>query len=553
MVEKSIFTKHKDNNMLSGFNLLNDPIYNKGIAFTASEREALGIDGLLPPVIATIDLQVARSMANFRKKTSDIEKYIFMMSLIDRNLTLYCRILVDHLEEMMPIIYTPTVGQACQEYSHIFRRRQGIFLSADKKGRFAELLAQWPLDDVRIVVVTDGERILGLGDLGASGMGIPVGKLSLYAACAGIHPTQCLPVLIDVGTNNADFLNDPLYIGLKQERLRDEEYDAIIEEFVSAVESRFPDALIQFEDFSNRNAFRILDKYRDRVCAFNDDIQGTACVALAGLLSAVRMAGNRLADQKILFLGAGSAGTGIGELIVMAMMDEGLTESEARQRCWFVDSKGLIVRSRSGLAAHKKAFAHDFHLANDFSQALNALKPTAIIGVSGQTGKFTKDVLQQMATFNTRPIVFALSNPTSKAECTAQEAYMWTQGRAIFASGSPFDPVEYEGKVFIPGQGNNAYVFPGIGLGVTAAKARHVTDEMFLIAAKALAAQVSQTDFEKGRIYPSLKRIREISVKIAVEVADVAFQNNLAGVERPDKLETYIRDLMFEPVYDDYV
>jgi malate dehydrogenase (oxaloacetate-decarboxylating)(NADP+) len=536
-----------------GINLLKEGLYNKGMAFTAAEREALGIDGLLPPAIATIETQIARNMENFRKKPSDIEKYIFMMSVLDHNVTLYCRILMEHLEEMMPIIYTPTVGQACLEYSHIFQRPRGVFLSAEKKGRFAELLGQWSENDVRIIVVTDGERILGLGDLGASGMGIPVGKLSLYVACAGILPAYCLPVLIDVGTNNADFLGDPLYIGLKQERLRGEAYDAILEEFISAVELRFPNALIQFEDFGNSNAFRLLDKYRSRVCAFNDDIQGTACVAVAGLMGAARMSGQRLTDQKILFLGAGSAGTGIGELIVAAMMDEGLSESKARERCWFVDSKGLILRGRSGLAAQKQAFAHDFQPVTDFPQALRALKPTAIIGVSGQTGKFTKEILQDMAEFNRRPIIFALSNPTSKAECTAREAYIWTKGQAIFASGSPFDPVTYNGKTFYPGQGNNAYVFPGIGLGVISVKARRVTDEMFLAATKALASQVSESDFEKGRIYPSLKRIWKISLNIATEVAETAFKMNLTRVARPDDMEMFIRNQMVVPAYPSYV
>jgi malate dehydrogenase (oxaloacetate-decarboxylating)(NADP+) len=459
---------------------------------------------------------------------------------------------MQHLEEMMPIVYTPTVGQACQEYSHIFRRPQGVFLSAEKKGRFVDLLSQWHTRDVRVIVVTDGERILGLGDLGASGMGIPVGKLSLYVACGGIPPMHCLPVLVDVGTNNAEFLNDPLYIGLKQERLRGDAYDAVIEEFVSAVETLYPHALIQFEDFSNANAFRLLDAYRNRACAFNDDIQGTACVAVAGLISAARMAGKRLQDQTVLFLGAGSAGTGIGDLIVAAMADEGLPVSEARQRCWFVDSKGLVVRSRPALAAHKRAYAHDHPPANDFLEALKAVKPTAIIGVSGQAGTFTKDVLQEVAALNRRPIVFALSNPTSKAECTAQEAYTWTQGRAIFASGSPFDPVAFEDQTFFPGQGNNAYVFPGIGLGVVAVRARHVTDDMFLVAAKALAGLVGEEDFRKGRIYPSLRKIRDISLAIATEVADVAFTQHLAGVERPDDLEAFIRSQMYEPVYPVY-
>jgi malate dehydrogenase (oxaloacetate-decarboxylating)(NADP+) len=401
---------------LSGHEILSDNLYNKGSAFTPAERAALKIDGLLPPVVDTIEEQEARIMENYYKKSSNIEKYIYLMSLLDHNLTLFNRVLVDHLEEMMPIIYTPTVGEACQEYSHIIRRPQGLFLSASQKGRYAELLRQWPGKDVRVIVVTDGERILGLGDLGSSGMGIPVGKLCLYAAGGGIHFSNCLPVMIDVGTNNAEFIN-------------------------MAVQEVFPNALIQFEDFGNQNAFRLLENYRSRVCSFNDDIQGTACMSLAGLSAAMRLSGRKLQDQTFLFLGAGEAGTGIGELIVSALVKDGMSPAGARQRCWFVDSKGLVVKSREGLPAHKMPFAHDHAPAPDFLSAIQALKPTAIIGVSGQAGKFDKQVLQTMAEINEQPIIFALSNPTIKSECTAHEAYTLTEGRCLFASGSPFDPV----------------------------------------------------------------------------------------------------------------
>jgi malate dehydrogenase (oxaloacetate-decarboxylating)(NADP+) len=537
----------------SGHEILSDNLYNKGSAFTPAERKALKLDGLLPPVVDTIEEQEARIMENYYKKSTDIEKYIYLMSLLDHNLTLFNRVLVNHLEEMMPIIYTPTVGEACQEYSHIIRRPQGLFLSASQKGRYAELLRQWPGKDVRVIVVTDGERILGLGDLGSSGMGIPVGKLCLYAAGAGIHFSQCLPVMIDVGTNNTEFINDPLYIGLKQERIRGEAYDEIIEEFIMAVQDVFPKALIQFEDFGNLNAFRLLENYRNRVCTFNDDIQGTACVSLAGMSAAMRFSKRKMQDQTFLFLGAGEAGTGIGELIASALIKDGLSPEEAHQRCWFVDSKGLVVKSREGLADHKMPFAHDHAPVPDFLSAVKALKPTAIIGVSGQAGKFDTQVLKTMAEINEQPIIFALSNPTSKAECTASEAYTWTGGRCLFSSGSPFDPVTIDGKTFIPGQGNNAYIFPGIGLGVIASQARLVTEDMFLVAAETLADRVSRADYESGRLYPPLDTIRQISSDIAAAVAELAFDKGLARVERPDNITEFIRSQMFEPHYPEYV
>jgi len=535
-----------------GINWIYDPALNKGTAFTEEERDALGLHGLLPPGINTMSEQVLRVMGNYRRKRSDLERYIFLTALQDRNQTLFYRVLADYLEEMMPVIYTPTVGLACQEYVHIFRRPKGVFISAKNKGRFSEILKNWPNRNVRVIVITDGERILGLGDLGVAGMGIPAGKLSLYTACAGIHPSWCLPVTIDVGTNNVDLQNDPLYFGMRNSRIRGKEYDCLIEEFIMAVEENFPNTLIQFEDFGNINAFRLLSKYRSRVCSFNDDIQGTASVALAGIYAAMRMTGQKLTDQKILFLGAGEAGTGIGDLIVSAMMAEGLSQEEARLKCWFADSRGLVVKSREKLAEHKLPYAHEFEYHQYFLDAVKALQPTAIIGVSGQPRTFTQPVLEEMAKFNERPIVFALSNPTSSAECTAKEAYAWTEGRAIFASGSPFEPVNLGGKNFEPGQGNNAYIFPGVGLGVIACKAKHVTDEMFLVAARELASKVSEKDFKKGSIYPRLKKIREVSADIAVKVAEVAYDQGLATIDRPADLPSFIRSQMYEPNYQNY-
>ncbi len=537
----------------TGIDLLREPSLNKGTAFTEEERRALGLRGLLPPHVHSLETQVMRVMENFRKKPTDIEKYIYLMGLQDRNTTLFYRVIMDKIEEMMPIVYTPTVGRACQRYGHILRRPRGIFISAKDRGRVIDVLRNWPDQDVRIIVVTDGERILGLGDLGANGMGIPVGKLCLYTACAGIHPQLCLPVTLDIGTDNKKLLNDPLYIGLRQRRLHGEAYDYLVEELVMAVQELYPHALIQFEDFATHNALRLLKKYRDQVCTFNDDVQGTGAVGLAGLYSALRITGGKLRDQKILFLGAGEAGIGIANMLVYAMVDDGLSEKEARKRCWFVDSKGLVVRSRNNLAGHKLPYAHDYEYLSDFLSAVKSLRPTVIIGVSGQPKTFTRAVLEAMATCNQRPIVFAMSNPTSKAECTAEEAYTWTEGRAIFASGSPFAPVTLNGKTYVPGQGNNAYIFPGVGLGTIACEASFVTDEMFFAAAKALANEVSEGDLEQGRIYPPLTKIREVSAIIATAVAEVAYKQDIAKKAKPDDLPAFIRSQMYEPKYQRYV
>jgi malate dehydrogenase (oxaloacetate-decarboxylating)(NADP+) len=537
----------------SGVGLLRDPALNKGTAFTEKERDLLGLRGLLPPRVHSMKEQVLRVLENVRRKPNDIEKYIFMISLQDRNKTLFYRVVMDNIEEMMPIIYTPTVGQACQEFGHIFRRPRGIFITAKDRGRMPELLRNWPYRDIRIIVVTDGERILGLGDLGADGMGIPVGKLALYTACAGIHHSVSLPVTLDVGTENEALLNDPLYIGLRQRRLKGAAYDDFVEEFVAAVEEVFPRVLLQFEDFGNVNAFRLLDRYRERICTFNDDIQGTAAVTLAGLYSSLRIMGGKLSDQRFLFLGAGEAGLGIADLSVSAMVAEGLTVKEAQSRCWFVDSKGLVVKGRSDLSGHKRRYAHGHEFIPDFLGAVEALQPTAIIGVSGRFGGFTGPVLEAMARINERPIVFSLSNPTSNSECTAGEAYRYTEGRAIFASGSPFEPVVLEGKRLVPAQGNNVYIFPGVGLGAIACGARHVTDEMFFVAAKTLASAVSAEDLEQGSVYPPLTRIREVSATIATAVAEVGYQRDLATKPRPENLSAYIRSQMYEPSYLSYV
>jgi malate dehydrogenase (oxaloacetate-decarboxylating)(NADP+) len=535
-----------------GVALLRDPLLNKGTAFSEQERDVLGLRGLLPAHVLSMEEQAVRVLTNLRRLPDDLEKYVALNALHDRNEALFLRVVCDNIDEIQPLIYTPTVGLACQRFGHIFQRPRGIFIGANDRGRIAELLGNWP-HPAKLIVATDGERILGLGDLGANGMGIPVGKLALYSACAGVHPKLCLPVMLDVGTNNPELLNDPYYIGLRQRRLRGPEYDELVDEFISAACDVFPGVIIQFEDFANHTAFRLLRKYRDRICVFNDDIQGTGAMALAGIFSALRVTGGKLADQTILFLGAGEAATGIADLVVSAMVAQGCPEPEARRRNWMVDWRGLVVRDRADLAEHNLPYAHEHAPIGDFLTAIQALKPTAIIGVAGVGGTFTGEVLQAMAELNKRPIVFALSNPTSKAECTAEEAYRYTGGQALFACGSPYAPVKLNGRTFVPRQGNNSYIFPGVGLGVIASGARRITDEMFMSAARTLASLVSESDLEQGSLYPALPRIREVSARIAAEVAQVAYRRGLAPGQAPSDVLAFVQSQMYEPVYCNYV
>jgi malate dehydrogenase (oxaloacetate-decarboxylating)(NADP+) len=531
-----------------GMALLRDPLLNKGTAFSEQERDALGLRGFLPACVLSIEAQAERVLINLRSLPNALEKYVALNALHDRNETLFFRVVSDNIDEIQPLIYTPTVGLACQRFGLIFQRPRGLFIGVNDRGRIAELMGNWPYP-VKLIVVTDGERILGLGDLGANGMGIPVGKLSLYSACAGVHPEHCLPVMLDVGTNNEAFLNDPYYVGLRQKRLSGAAYYEFVDEFISAARKVFPGVVIQFEDFANHSAFRLLQKYRDKIPVFNDDIQGTAAVALAGLFSALRANGGKLADQTLLFLGAGEAATGIADLVVSAMVAQGASFAEALRRNWLVDSRGLVVRDRPGLTEHKLRYAHDHPPIDDFLTAIRTLKPTAIIGVAAVGGAFTPEMLQAMALINDRPIVFALSNPTSKAECSAEEAYRHTGGRALFACGSPYDPVQFEGKTFVPRQGNNSYIFPGVGLGAVASGARLVTDEMFMVAAHTLANLVSDVDIEQGSLYPALPRIREVSAHIAAAVADVAYQRGLATGQAPNDLDAFIQAQMYDPHY----
>ena len=544
--------KVSQSSIAHGVKLLHDPLHNKGTAFTEIERDALGLRGLLPPHIHTQDEQMERFLLNMRNLSDPLEKFMALSALHDRNEALFFRVVCDNVDEIQPIIYTPTVGLACQSFGRIFQRPRGLFISAADRGHIKTILRGWP-QQAGIIVVTDGERILGLGDQGANGMGIPVGKLSLYTACAGIHPTLCLPIAIDVGTNNETLLNDPFYIGVRHKRITGPAYDELIEEFITAAQETFPGVLIQFEDFANHNAFRLLARYRDRICTFNDDIQGTAAVVLTGILSALRVTGGKLADQRLLFFGAGEAATGIADLVVSAIVAQGIPESAARQVCWLVDSRGLVVKSRTDLAPQKLPYAHEHAAIADFPAVVRALKPTAIIGVAAVGGTFTREVLEDMARINARPIVFALSNPTSEAECTASEAYQGTGGKALFACGSPFDPVTLGGNTLVPRQGNNSYIFPGLGLGVIVSQSRRVTDEMFLAAARTLAALVTEADLAQGSLLPALSRLREISAAIATAVATIAYERGLAGKARPADILADVKSEMYDPRYQSYI
>ena len=536
----------------TGMDLVHNPTLNKGTAFTNEERKKLGLLGLVPPRVSTMDQQVQRLINNIRRQANDLQKYVEMISLLDRNETLFYRCVADYIDELMPIIYTPTVGAACQMYAHIFRRTRGIFITKYEKGSIKKVLQNWPHKDVRVIVVTDGERILGLGDLGCNGMGIPVGKLSLYTACAGIHPEQTLPITLDVGTNNEKLLNDPLYLGMAEKRITGAEYDALVKEFVEAVQEVFPKALLQFEDFANHNAFRLLEEYRDKVCTFNDDIQGTASVTLAGLFSTTRITKMPLKDMKILFHGAGEAAIGIADLIVLAMVAEGMSKEEAMGRCWFVDSKALVESTRTDLQHHKKPYAHKHAPVGSLAEAVKALKPTALIGVSGMAQQFTKEIIEDMSKFNKQPVIFALSNPTSKAECSAEQAYTWSDGKALFATGSPFDPFTYKGKTYVTGQGNNAYIFPGGGVGWVAWESARVTDEMFYQAAKTLGSLVTQGDLDTGMLFPPLTKIREVSAHIAVATMEIAYKRGFAKVAKPKDMLAFAKAAQYQPVYKKY-
>ena len=530
---------------MKGIDVLGDPLANKGTAFSLEERERYGLGGFLPPRVERIEEQVVRVLAALRAKPSPIEKHCYLAALHGENETLYFRTLIDNLAELVPIVYTPTVGQACLDWSRIYEGPRGLYITPRERGRIRDVLRRWPHERVGVIVVTDGGRILGLGDLGANGMGIPIGKLALYVACAGVDPARCLPVMLDVGTDTVSVRDDPLYLGRRQPRLTGPAYDELVEELVTAAQEIFPGVLVQFEDFANVNAFRLLARYRERVCSFNDDIQGTGAMGLAGLYAALRLTGSTLSDQRLLFFGAGEANIGIGTIVVAALKRAGLADEEARDRCWFIDSKGLVTKERAELAEHKRPFARDHVPLTDLLAVVEAVRPTVLIGASGQPGAFTEPVLAAMARMNERPVIFALSNPTSKAECAAEQVYRATKGRAVFATGSPSPPVTLGGRTYVTGQGNNSHIFPGMGLAVLTCGLSRVTDEMYFAAARALAGQVTEEDLSSNCIFPPAARMREVAVAVAAAVAEVGYEQGLAYRARADNLATHLRASMY--------
>ena len=547
---------------LSGYELLNDPVLNKGTAFTDAERDAFDLHGLLPPDVANLDMQVMRRLDAFRTQTSDIQKYIFLRGLQDTNETLFYTLLTQNIEEMMPIVYTPTVGLGCQQFSHIFRKPRGLFLSFPHQDKIRRILGNPRFDGVEAIVVSDGERILGLGDQGAGGMGIPIGKLSLYTACAGLHPSTTLPIILDVGTDNPQHSADPLYIGWRHERVRGAAYDDFIASFVDAVTERWPHVLLHWEDFAIGNANRLLAQYRDRLCTFNDDIQGTAAIAVGTLLSALNVTGLPLRDQRIAVLGAGSAGTGICSLLRRAMVDSGLSEVEACSRFYLVDRQGLLVDDMAALQSFQKPFAQPranlggwvlevpdrIGLADVMANA----HPTVLIGTSGQPNAFTEPVLRAMAAHVERPIVFPLSNPTERSEATPQDVLAWTGGRAVIGTGSPFPPVERDGRSFRVDQTNNAYVYPGIGLGAIVAKARRISDGMFLAAARTVAGLSPAKLSPNANLLAPLVDLRDISFRVALAVAKQAQAEGLAMSTSEAEIAGDLKAKMWQPVYATY-
>lgn len=532
-----------------GSSVLQNPRWNKLTAFAHDERVALGLEGLLPPAVEDIEMQVKRALAQLDQKTTDIERYIYLVQLIDSSETLFYRVVMSDPARMLPIIYAPTVGEACLKFGHIFRRPRGMYVSIDMRGRVKEVLRNWPERDVRFICVTTGGRILGLGDLGANGMGIPIGKLQLYTACAGVPPEKLLPLLLDCGTDNEELLNDPLYLGLRRPRPSTEELDEFVEEFVRAVREVFPHCCIHFEDWKGEDAIRLLAKYRDKICCYNDDIQGTASVTLAGLMSAMRITGGKLRDQSVMLFGAGAASIGIADMIVSAMELEGLPRDDARKRIWLFNSKGLLQSSRDDLTPEQRVYAHEHPATADLHAAILSIKPSILIGASTKPRAFDQRVVNTMSALNERPVIFALSNPTNHAECCAEDAYRWSRGKAIYAAGVQFPPVYLGSELFLPSQANNFYVFPAIGLAVFATQAKFVTDEMFVEAARATAAQLTPDQLAKGMLFPPQSDIFNVEIATAIRVAELVFERALAQVSRPGDMRAWIQSLLYRPEY----
>jgi malate dehydrogenase (oxaloacetate-decarboxylating)(NADP+) len=532
-----------------GIELLQDPSHNKSTAFTEVEKKALGIVGLVPDVTETEDLQLSRVMMQLGHKSTDLDRYIYLVNLLDHNETLFYRTVMSDPARFLPIVYDPTIGEACLKFGHIYRQARGMYLSMTRRGKVKDILKNWPQKDVRFICVTDGGRILGLGDLGANGAGIPIGKLQLYTACAGVPPQCLLPMYLDAGTNNEQYLHDPLYLGMRKPRPSTDELFSFVDEFVKAVQEVFPKCCIHFEDWTGTDAVHLLQRYRDKYCVYNDDVQGTAGITLAGMINATKLKGTKLEDEKYLFLGAGSAGIGLADLLCSALVAQGMTLKDAQSRVYMFDVNGLLESSRKDLVDFQKPYAHKHAPTRDFVAAIESIKPTTIIGVSTIGGAFTQKVVVTMSRINERPVILALSNPTEHAECTPEQAYTWSKGKAIYASGVQFAPVHYNGQTFLPGQANNFYIFPAVGMAIFATQAKRVTDEMFIEAGQGVADQVPPELLKQGLLYPLQSNILETEIQTAARVAKLVFDSGLARVERPADMISFIRRHVYKPEY----
>jgi malate dehydrogenase (oxaloacetate-decarboxylating)(NADP+) len=532
-----------------GVGLIQDPSLNKSTAFTETEKQALGIVGLVPDVTETLDLQLSRVMMQLGHKSTDLDRYIYLVNLLDHDEVLFYRTVMSDPARFLPIVYDPTIGEACLKFGHIYRQTRGMYLSISRRGKVKEILRNWPQKDVRFICVTDGGRILGLGDLGANGAGIPIGKLQLYTACAGVPPQYLLPMYLDAGTNNEQYLHDPLYLGLRKTRPSTADLYSFVDEFVEAVQEVFPKCCIHFEDWTGVDAVHLLQRYRDKYCVYNDDVQGTAGITLAGMINAVKLKGTKLKDEKYLFLGAGSAGIGLADLLCSALVAQGMSRKDAQSRVYMFDVNGLLESSRTDLVDFQKPYAHKHAPTRDFVAAIESIKPTTIIGVSTIGGAFTQKVIETMARINERPVVLALSNPTEHAECTAEQAYTWSKGKAIYAAGVQFSPVHLNGQTFLPGQANNFYIFPAVGMAIFATQAKRVTDEMFIEAGQAVADLVAPELLKQGLLYPLQSNILETEIQTAARVAKLVFDSGLARVERPADMVAFIRRHVYKPEY----
>ena len=532
-----------------GVELLQDPSLNKSTAFSDAEKQALGLVGLLPDVTETEDVQLSRVLLQLAHKATDLDRYIYLVNLLDHNETLFYRTVMSDPARFLPIVYDPTIGEACLNFSHIYRHPRGMYLSIKRRGGVKNVLKNWPQKDVRFICVTDGGRILGLGDLGANGGAIPIGKLQLYTACAGVPPQYLLPMYLDAGTNNEQYLHDLHYLGLRNTRPSAEELYSFVDEFVEAVQELYPKCCIHFEDWTGVDAVHLLERYRNKYCVYNDDVQGTAGIVVAGMINAAKIKGTKLSDEKYLFLGAGSAGIGLADLLCSAMVEEGLTLKQAQSKVYLFDINGLLESTRTDLVDFQQKYAHKHAPTSDFVAAIESIKPTTIIGVSTVGGTFTQKVVEAITRINERPVILALSNPTEHAECTAEQAYTWSKGKAIYAAGVQFPPVHLDGKTFLPGQANNFYIFPAVGMAIFATQAKRVTDEMFIEAARAVADQVPTSLLSQGLIYPLQSNILETEIQTAARVAKLVFDSGLARVERPSDMVSFIREHVYKPAY----